>query len=461
MPETYFEFERLRLVAIGRWATKIQRKYRKFSARRHLIKFRDQMGKLYEGVGKRRRRGSFCRPYDGDYVSDPRLRSAMMDIINHYEESDEAALPDEGGSNVKVEYVDWVKRIVEDRNNIVRMQDCLVCLSREALYIMQEPNLDELHDANGMVSADGDENGKILPQLMLRRRIEMEKLRGVEMSKLPDDFLALKVDKEREKGEPEKSHWVENGEVNACMHTGNKFSFFTRRHHCRFSGNIYINRCCDYVIPMPDLGWYRGVRIMDLYIGIPSSEVKEDVLFVMERKTEFAATMKEVFGNVRGRGSGGFKIGFNDVISLDGGGIGQIPGLAPRRGDISFVTGSTVKRANAGIVGTMGRFDAELKFDKGSQRYIVTVPRDAGISESVLKERAERERKRKRKYEKRKAREMGAREAARQEREEKREKERRKRVEEKRRKKREEKERRENEEGGGGGRRGTEDQGNG
>ena len=204
---------------------------------------------------------------------------------------------------------------------------------------------------------------------------------------------------------------------------------------------------------MPDLGWYKDVRIMDIYIGIPSSEVREDCLFVMERKTEFAATVKEVCGRMKGGGGrGSLKIGFSDVLSLDGGGIGEIQGLAPRRGDISFVTGSTVRRAQAGVVGTMGRFDAEFKYDRGSQRYIVTVPRDAGISDSVLKERSEREQKRKKKYERRKAKERQVREEAKRgEREEKREEERRKRVEEKRRKKREEKERRDREENGEGG----------
>ncbi|GMI44191.1 hypothetical protein TrCOL_g5263 [Triparma columacea] len=276
------------------------------------------------------------------------------------------------------------------------------------------------------------------------------------MSKLADDFVAVKVDKDRERGEPDRSHWVPDGGATSCMHTGIKFSLFTRRHHCRFSGNIYIlstiSRCCDYLTPMPDLGWYKDVRIMDIYIGIPSSEVREDCLFVMERKTEFAATVKEVCGRMKGGGGrGSLKIGFSDVLSLDGGGIGEIQGLAPRRGDISFVTGSTVRRAQAGVVGTMGRFDAEFKYDRGSQRYIVTVPRDAGISDSVLKERSEREQKRKKKYERRKAKERQVREEARREREEKREEERRKRVEEKRRKKREEKERRDREENGEGG----------
>ena len=56
-PEMYFEFERLRIVAIGVWATKIQRVYRRYSSRRHLIKKRDEMAKLYEAAGKRRRRG--------------------------------------------------------------------------------------------------------------------------------------------------------------------------------------------------------------------------------------------------------------------------------------------------------------------------------------------------------------------------------------------------------------------
>ena len=102
-PEMYFEFERLRIVAIGVWATKIQRVYRRYSSRRHLIKRRDEMAKLYKSVGKRRRRGSFSRPYDGDYVSERAVRESLMDVIEYYEgKENEGALSGEGGNNLKV-----------------------------------------------------------------------------------------------------------------------------------------------------------------------------------------------------------------------------------------------------------------------------------------------------------------------------------------------------------------------
>jgi hypothetical protein len=48
----------------------------------------------------------------------------------------------------------------------------LVCLTNSALYLMAEPNQDEIEDAAGLISAAGSELGKMLPSLLLRRRIE-------------------------------------------------------------------------------------------------------------------------------------------------------------------------------------------------------------------------------------------------------------------------------------------------
>ena len=49
------------------------------------------MGKRYEEAGKPRRRGSFSRPFDGDYPSESldNLREIMMEIIEYYSGDDE------------------------------------------------------------------------------------------------------------------------------------------------------------------------------------------------------------------------------------------------------------------------------------------------------------------------------------------------------------------------------------
>ena len=105
---------RLRVTVIEKQAAKIQRMMRKFLARRHLIHYRDDMGKRYSEAGKPRRRGSFSRPFDGDYL--PKgldyLREAMMEIIEYYQEGDDqSVLPgDDVSSDAKIEYCDFCRQ---------------------------------------------------------------------------------------------------------------------------------------------------------------------------------------------------------------------------------------------------------------------------------------------------------------------------------------------------------------
>lgn len=131
---------------------------------------------------------------------------------------------------------------------------------------------------------------------------------------------------------------------------------------------------------------------------------------------------------------------------------GPVPTLskALRKGQITFVQGS-VPRGGIGGLGEGGCFDSTLRYDKGSGRYLVTVPHDGGISDDVLSSRLARLKKAARKVEKRRKAEKEARRTANEEREEERERERRERVAQKREKKRREKEEREREEGEGGG----------
>jgi len=231
-PETYFEFERLRVVAIGLWAAVIQRAWKRFSGRRHLIKHRDVMAKLYEENGKPRRRGSFCRPYDGDYLRGGDLRECMVDVVKYYEGgNDYGGFGDEKGEVVEYKFVDTFKRVEETKEGLFH-HNVLLCLTGKALYVMSEPTDSEIEMGSSFLSADGEE-GKTLPPLMLRRRIELEKIGRAELSKLADDFLILRVQGGQLMREPDKSGWMRDNEVSACMHTGDAFGFFNRRHHCR------------------------------------------------------------------------------------------------------------------------------------------------------------------------------------------------------------------------------------
>ena len=221
---------------------------------------------------------------------------------------------------------------------------------------------------------------------------------------------------------------------------------FKRRHHCRQSGGIYIDRACNYYVTLPDLGCYQPVRIYDNLIGLPSTELLEDIMFLSDRKTEFAATLKSMCTK-------GTQVKFVNGAMMGAGPVPQMS-LCLSKGEICFISGSVVKRDGVGgQVGEGGAFDATLRYDKGSQRYVVTVPRDGGIDDDVLERRMERMRKAQKKVEKRRRKEREARAAANALREEKRERERHERLEKKRAAKRAEKEakEREAEVGDGGG----------
>ena len=174
-PETYFEMERLRVTVIERHVCKIQRMMRKFLARRHLIHYRDDMGKRFEETGKPRRRGSFSRPYDGDYLpkSLDGLRETMMEIIDYYQENDDqSALPgDHICSDAKIEFCDFTERVIQNnKTGGVKTVKVLVCLTNEALYVMSEPTVDEIVAAEDFNAPDESERGLVLPNLLLRRR---------------------------------------------------------------------------------------------------------------------------------------------------------------------------------------------------------------------------------------------------------------------------------------------------
>ncbi|GMI22820.1 hypothetical protein TeGR_g6450 [Tetraparma gracilis] len=447
-PETYFEFERLRVVAIGLWAAKIQRAWKRFSGRRHLIRHRDTMAKMYEENGKPRRRGSFCRPFDGDYLPDGDARECMIDVVRYYEGGDNeyGGFGDEKGEVLQYHFVDVVKRVEERGSDGLWNDSIVLCLTSSALYIFAEPNEDEREQAAGYLSADGDE-GKQLPPLLLRRRIELAKVMRVELSKLPDDFCVIRIQQDSVMREPDRSNWMRDAEVKACMHTSVNFSLFNRRHHCRYSGQIFCDQACSYTTTLPDFGWYTPQRIYDSNIGIASTEMLEDLMLYTDRKSELVATLVDV---CKKKAKNKIAVKFVDSLRLSAAPVRGM-GLAPAKAEISFVSANPDRTAAFG-----GRLDASMKFDKNSQRYVVCVPRDGGLDEQVMKDRAARIKKRQRKLDKRRQREREARQAAAEAREAEREAERQERLDEKRRKKKAEKARREAEGGGGGEERGEE-----
>ena len=201
----------------------------------------------------------------------------------------------------------------------------------------------------------------------------------------------------------------------------------------RFSGQIFSDQACSFTCYLPDQGYYTPQRIYDSNIGVMSVELYEDMLLYGDRKSEFVATLVAACKKVKN------KVGvvFVDSVRLQGGGVKDMS-LTPSKADVSFVSGNVERGYGFG-----GRFDAGMKFDKGSQRYVISVPRNAGVERDVMEDREKRIKKRQRKLDKRRTREREARAVVVAEREEARERERKERVEEKKRKKAREKEGRE------------------
>ena len=118
---------------------------------------------------------------------------------------------------------------------------------------MSEPSPDELDHAADCVSSSG--GALVIPELLLRRRIDLKHIVSMQLSKLADDYLLIKCNPgSRPFTQGDKSMWMTDSTVKSCMETGKKFSFFQRRHHCRFSGNIYCNDAACYEVTLPDLG---------------------------------------------------------------------------------------------------------------------------------------------------------------------------------------------------------------
>jgi len=63
-----------------------------------------------------------------------------------------------------------------------------------------------------------------------------------------DDLMAIVEEKQTE---PKK--WVDDNLVNHCHSCGNKFGVMTRKHHCRWCGNIYCDDCSKRKCEVPTL----------------------------------------------------------------------------------------------------------------------------------------------------------------------------------------------------------------
>ncbi|KAG2766721.1 hypothetical protein JG687_00000018 [Phytophthora cactorum] len=296
-PETFFELEKLREKKLGSFAMRIQKAWKKYFGRRHLLQLSHDITKLYTSNNKQRQRVSIYRPFDGDYLRDSTIREAVMGIIQHYGDSEKIVFMDE------VEKACPIAGVSPDGSPIALVGRILT-ITDQYLYLMEKRTWQPVVDPKSTW---------VPPLVYLRRRLRLTAIEEITMSTLADPYFVLKVRQEPLLPEPNKSNWVDNKSTMVCMATGKKFGLFNRRHHCRYTGKIYCNDVCKQLEVVPDLGFYTPVRVYDKVIGLMSTEMPEDQLLLSEKKTEIAVTLVDA---IRSLASVATPISFSDSIRL-------------------------------------------------------------------------------------------------------------------------------------------------
>ncbi|KAF0697355.1 Aste57867_11956 [Aphanomyces stellatus] len=268
-PETFFALEKLREATFGAFVSRIQRAWHKYAGRRHLLQLSADIAKLYAKHGKGRQRVSLYRPYNNDYCRDDAIRDAVLRVLAYHGEP----------AFSKLLFFDTVHKLATN-GRVVRR---LLAVTPHALYLLETQPMDPPPTSGKLPPPS--------PLVALRRRIPLEAIEGLVLSPLADGVVVLRVTAPPVLPAPDVSHWKDNKSSAVCMATQKKFSLFTRRHHCRVTGNLYCADACATLLPVPDRGCYTPVRVVDSVVGYFSTEMLEDVCLVLEKKTELAVLL--------------------------------------------------------------------------------------------------------------------------------------------------------------------------
>ncbi|OQS06846.1 myosin [Thraustotheca clavata] len=284
-PETYFALELLRDTTFGHYVVKIQRAWIKYSSRRHLLALSADIAKLYNSKGKGRQRVSLYRPFDNDYCRANDVRNGVLDILRYY------------GDPEKIIFWDKIEKIGAQGQRNPRQ----LVVTADYLYLFEEYVAPAIPPNNKATY-------KPLPFISLRRRVPFAAIESIVLSPSADPFIVLRMTPPPILATPDNSHWKENKSTPVCMQTNKKFGLFTRRHHCRVTGNIYCAEVCSQLSVVPDRGYYNPVRVVDSVIGFFSTEMIEDQLWICEKKTELAVLLVNANKSIR--------IDFESTVSL-------------------------------------------------------------------------------------------------------------------------------------------------
>ena len=231
-PATFYHLEAMRTDILNKYASRIQMAWRKFVGRKELVQLRAAVGSVYQSAGKQRSRGSIFRPYDGTYLMASQgfreHSEALQGIIDWYADGDDSE---------RLMFTDICRKIVAEGRD-VKYLDFIVAVTDKALYLVERAPTDL--QGKTAQSMTGSKRTKIWH---LRRRTPLNFVEGVTLSTLADDCIMIRQRPDEERKTPDKSNWMVDSLVKKCMATGKKFGFFSRKHHCRLTGNIY----CDDV----------------------------------------------------------------------------------------------------------------------------------------------------------------------------------------------------------------------
>ena len=151
--------------------------------------------------------------------------------------------------------------------------------------------------------------------LHVRRHIRLADVTNVSLSTKADGFAVLHVQQRpAPTGHDPTAHY---DKAEKCFATGQSFSLFRRRHHCRLTGRTCVDSALLARAVVPDKHFFTPERIVESAAGLFSTEMCEDqVLYLPERKSEFAATLKYAKQLAQPRANHDAFIKFSDATQL-------------------------------------------------------------------------------------------------------------------------------------------------
>lgn len=231
-------------------------------------------------------------------------------------------------------------------------------------------------------------------------------IRGVVVSRHADNTIAITSTPQdvTSASVPNKAHWVADASVVECPVTKEKFSLFTRRHHCRVSGNIYSNAACNFTQLLPDFGCTSEVRVGDEYIGLSSTDPVEDVVFFCDKKSEL---LEQLISAWKGKNQDKkLEVSFSDQIALR---AAAVPSISILPCDNLFIK-KDMSVADEGVILTPnGRSEVVLQAPTGLPHDLVEK------RQKSMADRRKKAEKRRKKEEAARAERQGIREAEREE----------------------------------------------